>query len=213
MSGLSTADHRASPPRIDIPRDYNAAHDLIERNLQAGRAGKIAYIDDRGSYTYGELAERVNRCSNALVALGLEAEQRVLLCVLDTIDFPTVFLGSIKAGIVPIAANTLLTTSDYEYMLRDSRAHALIVSAPLLPAFAALLGRLPHLKHVIVCGAEDKTTAGGHHSFSSLLAEAAVGFAPAATTADDMCFWLYSSGSTGAPKGTVHAHSSLVTTA
>src|SRR5208282_6596948 len=79
MSGLSTADHRVSPPRIDIPRDYNAAHDLVERNLQAGRAAKIAYIDDNGSYTYGELAQRVNRCANALVGLGLEAEQRVLL--------------------------------------------------------------------------------------------------------------------------------------
>ncbi len=153
MAGLSTADQRESPPRIDIPRDYNAAHDLIERNLQAGRAAKVAYIDDHGSYTYGELAQRVNRCSNALVGLGLEAEQRVLLCILDTIDFPSAFLGSIKAGIVPIAANTLLTTADYEYMLGDSRAHGLIVSAPLLPVFAPILGRLPHLKHVIVCGA------------------------------------------------------------
>ena len=146
MPSLSTADHRASPPRVDIPRDYNAAHDLIERNLAAGRAGKIAYIDDAGTYTYGELAERVNRCANALTGLGLQPEQRVLLCHLDTIDFPAVFLGAIKAGIVPIAANTLLTTHDYDYMLRDSRARALIVSAPLLPAFAPLLGKHPHLR-------------------------------------------------------------------
>ena len=213
MPGLSTADHRESPPRIDIPRDYNAAHDLIERNLQAGRSGKTAYIDDNGSYTYGELAERVNRCANALISLGLEAEQRVLLCILDTIDFPTAFLGSIKAGIVPIAANTLLTGADYEYMLRDSRAHALIVSAPLVAVFAPLLGRLPHLKHVIVCGAADEKGFGAHESFSQLLARAGTGFAPAATTCDDMCFWLYSSGSTGAPKGTVHMHSSLISTA
>jgi benzoate-CoA ligase len=212
MLGLSTADQRVSPPRIDIPRDYNAAHDLIERNLQAGRGAKVAYIDDRGSYTYRELAERVNRCSNALLGLGLEAEQRVLLCMLDTIDFPTAFLGSIKAGIVPIAANTLLTTADYEYMLRDSRAHALIVSAPLLPVFGSLLGRLPQLKHVIVCGQADERAA-DHRVFETLLAEAAPGFAPAATTSDDMCFWLYSSGSTGSPKGTVHVHSSLITTA
>src|SRR5437773_6728386 len=182
MVGLSTADQSVSPPRIDIPRDYNAAHDLIERNLQAGRASKVAYIDDRGSTTYAELAERVNRCSNALLGLGLEPEQRVLLCVLDTIDFPTAFLGSIKAGIVPIAANTLLTTADYEYMLRDSRAHALIVSAPLLGIFAPLLARLPHLKHVIVCGAADEKAFGAHESFSKLLASAGSGFAPAATT-------------------------------
>jgi benzoate-CoA ligase len=146
----STADHRASPPGVHIPRDYNAAHDLIERNLAAGRAGKIAYIDDAGSYTYGELAERVNRCANALTGLGFRPEERVLVCLLDTIDFPAVFLGAIKAGIVPIATNTLLTTADYDYMLRDSRARALIVSAPLLPAFAPLLGSHPHLARVIV---------------------------------------------------------------
>ena len=111
MPSLSTADQRARPPRVEIPRDYNAAHDLIERNLGAGRAGKIAYIDDAGSYTYGELGARVNRCANALTALGLSPEQRVLLCHLDTIDFPAVFLGAIKAGIVPIAANRSPPTS------------------------------------------------------------------------------------------------------
>ncbi len=209
MPGLSTADHRVSPPRIDIPRDYNAAHDLIERNLQAGRASKTAFIDDVSSYSYAELAERVNRCANGLIALGLEPEERVLLCLLDTIDFPTAFLGAIKAGIVPIAANTLLTSADYEYMLRDSRAHALVVSAGLLPVFKSLLGRLPNLKHVIVSGGDG----GEHRTLAALLAHAPSGFAPAATTADDMCFWLYSSGSTGAPKGTVHVHSSLICTA
>ena len=213
MPSLSTADHRASPPRVEIPRDYNAAHDLIERNLVAGRADKIAYIDDAGTYTYGELGERVNRCANALTALGLLPEQRVLLCLLDGIDFPAVFLGAIKAGIVPIAANTLLTTHDYDYMLRDSRARALIVSAALLPAFAPLLGKHPHLAHVIVSGAADEAAAAPHRSLARLMATAPTSFTPAETTCDDACFWLYSSGSTGAPKGTVHLHSSLIQTA
>ncbi len=213
MPSLSTADHRVSPPRVEVPRDYNAAHDLIERNLAAGRAGKTAYIDDKGTYTYGDLAERVNRCANALVHLGLMPEQRVLLCLLDTIDFPAAFLGSIKAGIVPVAGNTLLTTKDYDYMLRDSRARALIVSAPLLPAFAPLLGKLPHLRHVIVSGTADASGAGSHLSLAKLTATAATTFTAAETTCDDACFWLYSSGSTGAPKGTVHIHSSLIETA
>jgi len=211
MPSLSMADQRASPPRVDLPRDYNAAHDLIERNLAAGRAGKIAYIDDAGTYTYGELAERVNRCANALAGLGLQPEQRVLLCHLDTIDFPAVFLGAIKAGIVPIAANTLLTTNDYDYMLRDSRARALVVSAPLLPAFAPLIGKHPHLKHVVVSGAVDP--ASPHPSLGKLMAAAGTTFTASDTTCDDACFWLYSSGSTGAPKGTVHLHSSLIGTA
>lgn len=213
MLRLSSADHRASPPVIDIPRDYNAAHDLIERNLQAGRQDKLAYIDDLGRCTYGELAERVDRCANALVRLGLQPEQRVLLCLQDTIDFPTAFLGSIKAGIIPVAVNTLLKTADYQYMLRDSRASALIVSAPLLAAFEPLLQQMPGLKHVVVSQGDDSASSASFPSFASLLEHADRAFEPVARCCDDACFWLYSSGSTGAPKGTVHVHASLIQTA
>ena len=101
MPSLSFADHSVSPPKIHIPRDYNATYDLIERNLRAGRSGKVAFIDDAGQYTFGELAERVNRFGSGLLAMGLEMEHRVLLALTDSIDFPTAFLGSIKAGIVP----------------------------------------------------------------------------------------------------------------
>src|SRR5262245_29678180 len=167
MPSLSTEDHGRAPPRIAVPRDYNAAHDLVERNLRADRAAKVAFIDDRGSYTYGELAERVDRCANALVQLGIGREQRVLMCLHDGIDFPSAFLGAIKAGIVPVAGNTLLTAADYEYMLRDSRARALIVSAPLLPTFATILGRVPDVRHVIVSGAAVEAP---HHSLADLMA-------------------------------------------
>ncbi len=209
MSGLSQADHSVSPPRVSIPRDYNAAHDLIERNLAAGRAGKLAYIDDRGRYTYADLAEKVDRAANALRALGLGMESRIMLAHLDTVDFPAVFLGAIKAGIVPVAANTLLTTADYKFMLEDSRVRALVVSEALLPVFAPLLGKLPFLEHVIVSGKDSH----GHRHLQALMAAAGTEFAPAPTTADDACFWLYSSGSTGTPKGTVHIQSSLIQTA
>ena len=213
MAGLSSADHSVSPPFVQIPRDYNAAHDLIERNLAAGRAGKAAFIDDAGSITYGQLSERVNRAANALKALGLEMEDRIMMEHLDTVDFPSVFLGAIKAGIIPIAGNTLLTTSDYLFMLNDSRAQVLVVSEPLFPTFAPLLEqravKLPFLKHVIVSGKD----AHGHLSLADLMAKAATACEPAPTTCDDACFWLYSSGSTGTPKGTVHMHSHLIQTA
>ena len=209
MPGLSSADHSVSPPIITIPRQYNAAYDLIERNLAAGRAGKIAYVDDAGRYTYGELAQRVDRAANALTGLGLEMEDRIMLAHLDTIDFPSVFLGAIKAGIVPIAANTLLTADDYKFMLEDSRARALVVSEALLPSFAPILASIPSLRHVIVSGKD----AHGHLLLQKLGANAAPRFEAAPTTSDDVCFWLYSSGSTGTPKGTVHVQSSMIQTA
>lgn len=213
MPGLSSADHSVSPPIVRIPRDYNAAHDLIERNLRAGRAGKTAFIDDAGSISYGQLAERVNRAANALKGLGLGLEDRIMLAHLDTVDFPSVFLGAIKAGIVPIAGNTLLTTADYEFMLNDSRAKALVVSEALLPTFAPLLekrsAKLPFLQHVIVSGKD----AHAQLSLAALMEKAAAACEPAPTTCDDACFWLYSSGSTGQPKGTVHMHSHLIQTA
>jgi benzoate-CoA ligase len=135
------------------------------------------------------------------------------LCLLDTIDFPAAFLGCIKAGIVPVAGNTLLTVHDYDYMLRDSRATALIVSASLLATFAPVLGRMPALKHVIVSAAPGDKAADEYRSFAALLQSAASEFPAAATTADDICFWLYSSGSTGEPKAAMHVHSSMIQTA
>jgi benzoate-CoA ligase len=203
---VSTADHSTSPPRITIPRDYNAAVDLIERNLRAGRGRKVAYIDDRGAYTFEDLAERVDRFAGLLGAFGIEPEQRILVCLHDTIDFPVAFLGAMKAGVVPVALNTLLTAADYEFILRDSRARALFVSAPLLPVFEPALEKSPDLRHVVVSGGE----AGRHRSFARLMEEATPRRAAAATVADDVGFWLYTSGSTGTPKGAVHLQTDLV---
>jgi benzoate-CoA ligase len=198
MDGLSHADRSVSPPTIRIPRRYNAAHDLIERNLAAGRAEKVAYVDDTGPTTYGELAHRVDRVANALVGLGLRMEDRILLAHLDAVEFPVVFLAALKAGIVPVAVNTLLTPADYAFLLADSRARALVVSSALLPVFTPILDGLPHLERVVVSG----DAAHGHLSLRELEAAAADGFTTAPTTCDDVAFWLYSSGSTGTPKGT-----------
>ena len=193
------------PRALDVPRAYNAAEDLVGGNLKAGRAGTLAYIDDAGSCTFGELADRVNRFGNHLLSLGLRMEDRILIAMHDSIDWPVAFLGAIKAGIVPVAVNTVLTPKDYEYMLSDSRAKALLVSEPLLPQFQPFIGTLPFLQHVIVSGSSS-------HNFSSfrkVLEEGKTDLVAAPTTRDDPCFWLYSSGSTGMPKGTVHVHASM----
>lgn len=209
MVGLSSADHRTSPPRLTIPKRYNAAHDLIERNLESGRGPKLAYIDDYGNYSYAELAERAKRCANALLGLGLQPEQRVLLCLTDTIDFPTAFLGSILSGMVPVAVNTLLQAEDYAYLINDCRARALIVSANALAVLQPVLHRAETLKHIIV----SKPERPAFPSFDSLLESASASFQTYSSSPDAPCFWLYSSGSTGAPKGTIHAQASLIQTA
>ncbi|HEV3007893.1 MAG TPA: AMP-binding protein, partial [Burkholderiales bacterium] len=158
---------------------YNAAVDLIERNLAAGRGGKTAYIDDAGATTYAQLAERVDRAVNALRGLGIKREQRIAIAMLDCADWAALFLGAIKAGVVPVALNTLLTPADYEYQLTDSRARALFMSAALQKNFDGIQARCPHLKHVI-----------NDAHLKDLLATADSKAQPAATLRDDMCFWL-----------------------
>jgi benzoate-CoA ligase family protein len=188
-----------------IPRDYNFAADILARNLKAGRSGKAAYIDHRGSYSYGDLAARVGRFGHVLRSLGVRREERVLICLTDTIDWPTAFLGAIKAGAVAVPINTLLTEDDYRFMLDDSRARLLVVSEELYPKFEKAVGAANELCHVIVSG----DNAHGHRRFDDLQAAAATDAVTAPTTRDDMCFWLYTSGSTGKPKAAVHTHADL----
>ena len=193
-------------PRAPPPERFNAAAHLLA--LNAGRAGKLAYIDDTQRLSYAELAERVRRCAAGLLALGIKREERVLMVMHDSVDFPIAFLGALYAGIVPVPVNTLLTADDYAFMLDNCGAQALLVSRTLWPTLqGAVAGTgIP----VIVSGAGEAPE--GTHSVASLLAAAPL-VAPAETRADDIGFWLYSSGSTGRPKGTVHTHANLYWTA
>ena len=217
----SSVDITVNPPRVEIPRGYNAARDIVDRHLGTERAGRTAVIDAAGAYTYAELAERINRAGNALLDLGVRMESRVAMCLLDSVDFPSVFLGAIRIGAIPIPLNTLLTPADYDYMLRDSRAHTLVVSAELYPAIAPILGEQPWLREVVVTGGGagdggagegEGSGAAGAHRLADLLAAAGPDLEPAPTTSDDVAFWLYTSGTTGAPKGAMHLHRHLVHT-
>ncbi len=239
---LARVDRSTTPSTIVLPRDYNAAVEFIDANLSKGRERKTAFIDAAGRHTYGELAERVNRAGNALRALGAGMETRVLMCMLDGIDFPAVFWGAIKAGCVPVPLNTLLTSGDYAHLLRDSRARVVVVSEALLDRFEPALADQPHVEQVVVAGGETRSgtqspagtgsaappapgdpharerplpAPGGpvRHRLADLLAAASPRLDPAPTTCDDVAFWLYTSGSTGAPKGSMHLHRDLVTTA
>src|SRR6202166_551144 len=195
---MTVAEARAAEPNADepvgaIPRDYNFAADVLQSNLDAGRASKPAYIDARGTTTYGQLAERVARFGAVLRSLGVKREERVLLALTDTIDWPTAFLGCLKAGVIAVPVNTLLTEDDYRFMLSDSRAKCLVVSEVLFPRFQKIIEDLPDLEHIIVAGEAP-------HGFR-LCEDVAGSDEPedytAPTTSDDIAFWLYTSGSTG----------------
>jgi benzoate-CoA ligase len=190
---------------------YNAAVDLLGHHAQ--RVDKVAFIDEYGTITYGALQARVERCAGALAALGLEIEQRVVLCMLDTIDFPTVFLGAIRAGIVPIPVNTLFKPEDYAYILADSRAKAAVVSGELLPTFLQAAQQAGWHGTIVVSDPSRKCDDVVLARFGDLVDRAQPLSTAAATRPDDVCFWLYSSGSTGKPKGTVHVQTSLMGTA
>ena len=198
-----------SPPSIMIPREYNAAVEFIDRHLHHGRGERKALIDENGTHTYADLAERVNRAGNALGGLGVEMETRVMLCLPDTVDFPAVYWGALKIGAVAIPVSTMLTSRDLDYMLRDSRARVLVVSGDLYEKFEPILDDQPFLRQVVVCGAD----AHGHRRLEELTASASAKLEPASTTSDDVAFWLYTSGTTGGPKGAMHLHRDLVYTA
>jgi 4-hydroxybenzoate-CoA ligase len=185
-------------------RDYNAAVDFVDRNVAEGRGDKTAFVDPARNLTYAELRDAVARMGPMLAHLGVEREDRIALVLLDTVDFPIVFWGAIRAGIVPVLLNTRLTVDQYRYLLEDSRAKVVFVSTALLPVVQEAAKDLPNLKAIVVVG-------GGPDSvprLDQLLAAENEGVAPARTCADEVAYWLYSSGTTGMPKGVMHAHSS-----
>ena len=192
-----------------LPDSYNAVTWLLDRNVDEGRGGKLAFTDTVSELTYGELQTQSRRLANMLRRLGVRREERVAMIMLDTVDFPVVFLGAIRAGVVPVPLNTLLTAEQYAYILEDCRAKVLFVSEALWPAVREVAGRMSNLEHVVIAGND----AQGHKKLSDELARESDAFETARTFADEPAFWLYSSGSTGMPKGVRHLHSNLAATA
>ncbi|PCE27617.1 4-hydroxybenzoate--CoA ligase [Paraburkholderia acidicola] len=208
-------DTPASPPAQEIatppPARFNFAAHLFDLNQQ--RATKTAYIDDTSATSYAELEDHARRFATALRSLGIHAEERILLVMHDTVELPISFLGALYAGVVPVIANTLLTSADYVYMLTHSHARAVIASGALLPVIAQALNDAEHDGCTLIAsqpGAGDLPCA---YVLSHLIGHAPPAVRATSSGADDIAFWLYSSGSTGKPKGTVHTHANLYWTA
>jgi benzoate-CoA ligase len=185
---------------------FNAAVHFIDRHMDEGRGAAIAIECEERRVSYASLFEHVNRTGSTLRALGVRPEERILLLMLDGPEMVFAFFGAIKIGAVPIPTNTLWTSSDYEFLLNDSRAAVVIVSAALHPRIAEVVPRCPWVRQVIVAGGPSPD--GGAHArtndFDHLIGRASPELTAEPTSIDAPAFWLYSSGSTGQPKACVH---------
>lgn len=194
-----------------MPQSQNAATYFVDRHLDEGRADKVAFREADGlkrSLTYGQLAEETARFAGALDRRGVRREERIAMIVRDQIEFPIIFWGALKAGAIPVPMNTLLSPSVYEAMLTDSRASILVVSAAQWDVVAPAVEGNRFLRAIIVIGEAPD----GTESYADFTG-GAEGLQTVEADGDELAFWLYSSGSTGAPKGVRHVHSSLKATA
>ncbi len=198
-------DQSSGEEALSFAPVFNVAVSFIDRHLQEGRGEKIVIRTNRGiEVTYAELAENVNRCGNALLELGIGRGGRVIMIVKDCAEFFYCFWGAIKAGLIPIPVNTLLRAKDYTYIIGDSDCAAVVYSPEFAGEVEAALGQLEaRPTHCLAVEGEVG-------SLQTLIATASADLEPAPATAEDDCFWLYSSGSTGSPKGAVHRHRDMV---
>ena len=191
---------------LELPERLNAAAVFVDVHVAEGRGAKPAILCGDRTVTYQDLYEGVNRFGNALRGLGVRMEERVAILLPDTPEWVFAFFGSMKIGAVAVPMNTILLSKDYEYLLNDSRARVLVVDPSLLDRITEIRPSLRYLEHILVTGEDVR----GHLLLKDVLQSASPALEPEDTSKDDAAFWLYSSGTTGFPKGAIHLHHDMI---
>lgn len=191
-----------------MPTYYNAV-EILEHNL-AERAAKQALFSDERTLTFQQVSDEVNQFGNALLALGVRFGESVGVLAFDSAAWVVTYFATMKIGAISVGLNTLLKPYEYAYMLNDSRTRTLVISEALLPSILPIRAECPALQDIIVIG---NNVPEGCLSYAKIMAEQSNQLAAATTHRDDFCCLNYSSGTTGAPKGILHAHKDLPLTA
>lgn len=190
---------------IQFPERFNHADYFLYHNVEEGRENKVCLYYEDQTFTYGEAVRWSNRAGNALREAGMRIEERVLLIMPDSPEFAWTWFGVAKAGGVITMVNPLLMPDDYRYYLNYTRATVAVVHESVLPNFTPAAREAKYLRNVLVTGKES----GEFLAFADTLAQMPDELTPADTSRDDIAIWLFTSGSTGHPKGAVHMHHDL----
>jgi benzoate-CoA ligase family protein len=191
---------------------FNASEYLLDRRLAAGDGDRLALTGPAGDYTYARLWDRVCRTAAGLRSVGVEPEHRVLMVMADSPAFVVTYLAAMRIGAVPVPVSTMLRPDGIAELLRDSRARFLAVTREFAATAEAAIDAAPELRGIIsdihLFTSSEATTPVPVHLLE-VLAMAAPDESVYDTTADSPAFWLYTSGTTGTPKGAMHRHGSI----
>ena len=190
---------------LEIPERFNITTRLLDAHLDSGRGDRPAYHTAAGVTTYHQLAALAARAGNALRDLGVEMEQRVIIILPDSVEFVAAFIGAARIGAVPVPVSTLATSTDYAYIFKDARPKACVVAAEHLPRLRPFWRDLARPPVTLVVG-----DPGEFRGFGAEVGRRSDRLSPADTHKDDACYWLYTSGTTGRPKGVVHLHHDMM---
>jgi 4-hydroxybenzoate-CoA ligase len=190
----------------------NAVGYFVDRHVREGRGRKAAFIDDEGTISYAELTVATSGFARGLMRAGIRREMRIALILLDSIAFPISFWGALRVGVIPVPVNTMLAAADVQFILRDCQAEAVVISAALMPTFGDALSAVPASRLLIASDGNLGKTDSHFIGFSDFIADEQI-IPPVPAKADELAFLLYTSGSTGAPKGVRHLHGNLRATA